>query len=479
MRYQKWMHTVFGFWSPLLVLLIFSFQVNAAQQCEGSGYDGIKGIGPTPQAAAADYVSKHNSSASSPCGQHPLKMSSPVPLNGTLTFKLPFSECTPDPSPATSSSYKSSTSEGGLSVTCTGQPTACQSLQGQRLGGMSVDVPRSGVGGTSACFGDCKVAGAFSVCGCKGDSCQCQTGASGAQFTGENCTDSVTGSSTAPAATTSTSSRPECTGTINGVQVKYPCTETTTSASTTATNSTTPNQATQTTTTTTCKDGKCTTVTTTSGTTQTPASPGSTSTPNDAGLGPDFLKCTRADGSYFFYLASQPYLCLSLPTTTTTSVTSPTVTATVTENQDDFCKKNPRDPLCKETGDSSFSGNCQSLFTCDGDAALCAAAKATNETNCQLKALEVTDKSFSVVGTTAATGQDPSDHPRKNKSEVDIGTFNTTNPFSNQCPPDYTISTSVVNLVLPLSSACSVLVLMGQIAVALTSLACALWLVKG
>jgi hypothetical protein len=47
-----------------------------------------------------------------------------------------------------------------------------------------------------------------------------------------------------------------------------------------------------------------------------------------------------------------------------------------------FCRDNPADPACQ--GQSSFGGTCTAGYTCSGDAAMCATAKASYETNCAL-----------------------------------------------------------------------------------------------
>lgn len=54
-----------------------------------------------------------------------------------------------------------------------------------------------------------------------------------------------------------------------------------------------------------------------------------------------------------------------------------------------FCQKNPTDPTCKGTeknDNSKFGGNCEAGFTCEGDAAQCASAKASYELRCRFEA---------------------------------------------------------------------------------------------
>ncbi|MDX9943770.1 MAG: hypothetical protein RBS35_03140 [Azonexus sp.] len=97
--------------------------------------------------------------------------------------------------------------------------------------------------------------------------------------------------------------------------------------------------------------------------------------------------------------------CTTTTTTTTTTINSDGsrgATDTKTESttkagggngngagldkSDPFCVQNPASPMCKE---GAFSGSCSSGFTCDGDPAACASAKALQEHKCeQSKAAE-------------------------------------------------------------------------------------------
>jgi hypothetical protein len=80
------------------------------------------------------------------------------------------------------------------------------------------------------------------------------------------------------------------------------------------------------------------------------------------------------------------------PVTTTTTCQPPDfVNCTTTKTGDDplkdLCENEPSNALCSK---SSFSGACTAGFTCEGDAAQCAAAKAVNELNCQFEPQEYT-----------------------------------------------------------------------------------------
>jgi hypothetical protein len=460
----------------LLVFLVHS-SAFAVQTCEsGSGAD--RKTSSSPMGAVLLTIAAHNSSGTSPCGDKEPRLESSVSLTSTSTNSFNYSgaayQCNP-----TTKAWSALPGGASYSATCSGQPTACQGLEGQRLGGLSVDVPRSGIGGTSACFGDCKVTGAFSVCGCKGDKCQCQTGGSGAQFTGGGCDDPAPSPSqpspTLPQAVTQTGSRPMCDATINGITIKLPCAETTlsvpksiTKQETTTQSPTTPVNVTRTTTTTTtCKDGKCTSVT---GETTVSPVPGTTSF-NDP--------CWFQNGPNFPTI----WICGGNPTTPPTgTTTAPGVTSstspltTTTQPQDDFCRDNPKHPICKDDGDTSFGGSCEGGFTCNGDAAQCAQAKGVYEVKCSLKPLETEAQNPIVLGgIQSMTGQNPADHPLKNKTNLSVGTFDQTNPFSTSCPPDKQIG----HLLIPFSILCEPMSYFGYIAVAITLIVAARIVVTG
>ena len=60
-------------------------------------------------------------------------------------------------------------------------------------------------------------------------------------------------------------------------------------------------------------------------------------------------------------------------------------TTTTQQSNLGFCEQNPNSPLCKESKESRFGGGCDSGFTCDGDAATCASARAAHELKCSFQ----------------------------------------------------------------------------------------------
>lgn len=79
--------------------------------------------------------------------------------------------------------------------------------------------------------------------------------------------------------------------------------------------------------------------------------------------------------------------CVGSKCTTTTSTTTTQGTQTVVvsketeESKSDFCKSNPTSPMCVV---GEFSGSCSAGHTCNGDAVMCAIARAAWEQKCSL-----------------------------------------------------------------------------------------------
>jgi hypothetical protein len=227
-----------------------------------------------------------------------------------------------------------------------------------------------------------------------------------------------------------------CPGQVNGITIYVKC-DSSVSASSTSTTSSVGGSATSTIsseTTTSCKDGTCTSTVTGTRTVSMP------------------------DG--------------------TTSSTPTNYTATLP--QDDFCKSNPKDKSCLTGKESSFGGTCNAGFVCDGDAATCAIAEATNKTNCSLAGLTVDATNTSVVGGLAAINGQQGTQPHDNISQVNVGSFDQSNPWASSCPGDYTISlVGVSSITVPLSSACSIFQMLGSLLVGLTLLGSAMFVIRG
>jgi len=194
-------------------------------------------------------------------------------------------------------------------------------------------------------------------------------------------------------------------------------------------------------------------------------------------------------------------------TTTNTTCTGLTCTSTttganggsgtITTTLGNFCASNPGSPFCVfgqggsdgggscetppcGTGtSSSFGGSCGGGFTCEGDAIQCAIAREQHRRMCEL-----VDANPSEVAAIKAAAAAPAakvagfDGSPAAPLEVDIGTMIQGAPPSNlstACPGDYQVGP----ILIPLSRACSLMQLLGQIAVAMTSLSVAVWLGRG
>lgn len=331
--------------------------------------------------------------------------------------------------------------------------------------------PPAKASGGSTCDANCSTLGNLTETGLLPDGSGYAV-YTGSIYSGSSCVsdENGTGATSSPGTTITApqpvpnSERPpagKCPGEVNGNPVFINCS----SISSTSTSSTSSEGATtSTTSTTTCNNGKCTT--TTSG-------QGSGTAPRIVDPSVDCVNPPAVYTTPVEITAWRADCYRSIPTTTQYTSTIPTVTTT--ESQDDFCKKNPKDKRCKEGTDSSFTGTCETKFTCDGDAALCAAARGANETKCALDPLQGSDSAASASGREIAKGNGITVNPTKNPTIVNLGTFNKSNPFTNSCPADIPLQYLTASVVIPLSSMCGTFQLMGNVLVLVTTICCAAW----
>lgn len=166
---------------------------------------------------------------------------------------------------------------------------------------------------------------------------------------------------------------------------------------------------------------------------------------------------------------------VSCTTTTTTTDGTGAVTGTqqVTQKQESFCKENPQSSLCKQ---SSISGSCGGPIACDGDAIQCAIAADQIKRNCQWFD-DAGTAPLKSAGDAAMTGQDqPAGHPANSATSqsVSFGSqLDQTDRLGGSCPQDVSFSLMGKAVVMPMSKACEPLQIVGQLAVAVTALACA------
>lgn len=161
--------------------------------------------------------------------------------------------------------------------------------------------------------------------------------------------------------------------------------------------------------------------------------------------------------------------------TSTTSVTggsSTTATGSSTQVTDKatFCRDNPTHPACKDSEQSRFGGSCNSAFTCSGDAAMCATAKAVNETNCALS--KTSAESALYEAEKAKTGNQTTALPGNETLALSSGSFSQANLLgAAQCIPALTVTVMSKTVVLPFSDICPWLEHLGNLAVAISFLA--------
>lgn len=173
--------------------------------------------------------------------------------------------------------------------------------------------------------------------------------------------------------------------------------------------------------------------------------------------------------------------CTTTTTTTSTQPNGTTSTTTTTSSQDmtSFCKLSPLDPQCRGGNSSTFGGSC-AAWSCDSqDAAQCAIATAVNASKCTMDDFLKGDDTLKGIGQTASNGGNPADHPWNSKLNLSVGSFDKTNPFGSTCPGDQEVGAGSIKVTIPLSKACTLFQLMGQLLVALTLLSSAKFVIGG
>lgn len=143
-----------------------------------------------------------------------------------------------------------------------------------------------------------------------------------------------------------------------------------------------------------------------------------------------------------------------------------TCTKTTTEKQTTkgFCEENPNATVCKEAEKSVFGGGCESGFTCTGDAAQCAAARATWETRCMYREDATTPlhDAANPGGTPAQIDAAEKALNRDGSRSFDVGSeFAAKNNayvgFSSTCPiADQTFTIARATVSVPASIICSI-----------------------
>lgn len=176
---------------------------------------------------------------------------------------------------------------------------------------------------------------------------------------------------------------------------------------------------------------------------------------------------------------SREYDPLTGKVTTTTTTTTPSGTTTETKQEDKkgFCEENPDVTICKG---GSFSGSCANSFSCDGDAVQCATALHLHRARC--KDSQDLQSEFATQiqeGMDIMNGENSTEaNAIKNRDSSVTTTIDLENEisesgditFSAECFDDLTITVLGQNIVIPISSMCQYLEMMGYILLALAYL---------
>lgn len=230
----------------------------------------------------------------------------------------------------------------------------------------------------------------------------------------------------------------KCPGTVNGVSVLVPCSNSNTGRDQTKSNS--DGTTTETQKRTNCDVSGCTTTTTT---TTKDASGNTTGTVVNVSQGSDTNDPNRPGGS------GRP---------------SGGLGGTCTGSN------------CGSGGDSSWGGTCAAGFSCSGDAVQCAMAQDQHTRHCQtLEPVSAADP----IAQAASAGDRPSDHPYNTGTTVNMGTAGGTGPFDQTdligggaCPAPITFTMGGQSVSIPFTRVCENATWLGNLLVAFTSLAC-------
>ena len=302
--------------------------------------------------------------------------------------------------------------------------------------------PRGSGGG--ACVNGCKIQGSGSVTGPAGGGSSGTTSVTYGPFqnTGQACNSSTNATPVSPTGA-SCAKQGMGVGTVNNVSVCVPATSTSTTK-TSVTQSTSASgvgsSSTTTTETTDNKDGTTTTTTTT----------------------------TRSDGS-----------------SRTTTTTGPTPLAgggggSASDPGSDFCRLHPDLQVCKV---STFGGSCSASFTCDGDAVQCAIAKDQHERNCAFfepgaapgASKDASDRFNQAVQDGDTPSWSPAASGAQSSAPLDMTTdISTTKHWGGGCVEDQVVVLTVLHraVVIPWSSWCTQMQMIGKLLIAVTTLVC-------
>ena len=332
----------------------------------------------------------------------------------------------------------------------------CNHPLGTDLGYDGQQFTSANYGGGTFCHGSCVVypsfAGRDPVSGkwfangpltSTGVACSGTSG-SGGLPPGEDPTNPNPGDPPPPEEPPKSCAKGRCPGTVNGVTVCVPCSDTSSTSSggsspggsipgNGADGTGGPGQpggppgSSSTSTSTTCKDGKCTTTTT-------------TNTTGEDGQAVD------------------------------------TKTETKEETKEDFCTENPKSPHCVE---GSFGGSCEGGFTCEGDAVQCAIAQQQHLRMCKLFDDHSSAEAQLYESLKGKEGNQTGDLPGNVTFDFGPASIDTSSTIGASCIQDMNISVMGSSITIKLSSVCQYLEMLGNVLMALSFLLGARIVIRG
>jgi hypothetical protein len=164
----------------------------------------------------------------------------------------------------------------------------------------------------------------------------------------------------------------------------------------------------------------------------------------------------------------------TVTTTTTVNGGSPmTSTKTTTEGKGQFCAGNPGSKECGDGDGSSFGGNCESSFVCTGDAVQCALTKEVHTQHCKLN--KATDESALYGAEKGKEGSQIGDLPGNETIPFGPSSYDDSNALgAGACITDLAVNVWGVSVTLPLTMICPYLLWFRWALLAFASIA---WLV--
>ncbi|WP_146052209.1 hypothetical protein [Diaphorobacter sp. LR2014-1] len=222
---------------------------------------------------------------------------------------------------------------------------------------------------------------------------------------------------------------------------------------------------------------------------------------NGVGVSGGTTTTTNPDGSTTTTTTQGQTSCTGASCTTTTTTTTTTgggtpstTTTSTTTTRNEFCRKNPTDPVCTGSatggdgggdgnGDeeaSSFGGSC-GAWTCEGDAIQCAIAREQHQRNCKLL-----DEPPDSVYAAAADGSDgiSADKLKSEAQQVSVGSFDSSGfGWGSSCPADPSIPLNFggisAEFSIPFSRICGPLGVLSMAGVGITLLGSMVWVLGG